>query len=99
MLVLSRSIRSSSELFGGRAGPDYTDAMTTLRRIHGYMTDRRGVLLADGTSGKIVRVETELPNGRTMVSVWVEGTQGAGARLAKVEMASVVGPAPVKASA
>ena len=68
--------------------------MNSLRRIHGYMADRRGVLLSDGTSGKIVRVETVLPRGRTMVSVWVEGSQGP--RLAKVELGSIVGPVPVK---
>ncbi len=68
--------------------------MNSLRRIQEYMADRRGVLLADGTSGKIVRVETTLPYGRTMVSVWVQGSGIA--RLAKVDLSAIVGLAPTK---
>lgn len=71
--------------------------MNDLRRVQGYMAERRGVLLSDGSRGKILRVETLLPRGRTMVSVWVEGARGA--RLAKVELSSIVGPVPVKDSA
>ncbi len=65
--------------------------MTTLRHIHQYMTDRRKVLLRDGRTGKIVRVDTVFPKGSTTVSVWTETREGPG--VAKVELDSVLGPA------
>ena len=66
--------------------------MTTLRHLHQYMTDRRKVLLNDGRTGRIVRVDTSYPNGKTTVSIWTE----AGPGVAKVDIGSVVGPAPRK---
>jgi hypothetical protein len=71
--------------------------MTTLRHIHQYMTDRQKVLLEDGRTGKIVRVDTVFPKGSTTVSVWIETTSGPG--VAKVDLGSVVGPAPLKKTA
>ena len=67
--------------------------MTSLRHIHQYMTDRRKVLLNDGRTGKIVRVDTVFPKGSTTVSVWIETAAGPG--VAKVSMDTVVGPAPL----
>lgn len=71
--------------------------MTSLRHIHQYMTDRRKVLLNDGRTGKIVRVDTVFPRGSTTVSVWTETQRGPG--VAKVDMKSVIGPAPLAKTA
>jgi len=71
--------------------------MSNLRHIHQFMTDRRQVLLDDGRVGKIVRVDTVFPKNSTTVSIWTETQQGPG--VAKVDMKSVLGPAPKKASA
>jgi hypothetical protein len=65
--------------------------MTNLRHIHRFMTDRCRVLLDDGRTGKIVRVDTVFPNGRTTVSVWTDDSKGPG--VAKVDINRVVGPA------
>jgi len=65
--------------------------MTTLRQIHLMMADRRRVLLQDGRTGKIVRVDTVFPRNSTTVSVWTETADGPG--VAKVDLASIVGPA------
>jgi hypothetical protein len=64
--------------------------MTNIRHIHQYMTDRRRVLLEDGRVGRIVRVDTLYPTRSTTVSVWT----GDGPGIAKVDIKSVVGPAP-----
>ncbi|MCA9594063.1 MAG: hypothetical protein KC776_12155 [Myxococcales bacterium] len=69
--------------------------MSTIRHIHQYMTDRRRVLLKDGRVGKIVRVDTVFPKRNTTVSVWT----GDGPGVAKVDIDSVVGPAPKAKSA
>jgi hypothetical protein len=66
--------------------------MASLRHIHQYMTDRRRVLLNDGRTGKIVRIDTFFPEGGTTVSVWTETEKGPG--VAKVKLDSVVGPVP-----
>jgi len=71
--------------------------MTNIRQIHSYMTDRQRVLLEDGRTGRIVRVDTEFPNGKTTVSVWTETLKGPA--VAKVAMDRVIGPAPVASSA
>jgi hypothetical protein len=76
----------------------YIPRMTTLRHIHQYMTDRRKVLLQDGRTGKIVRVDTVFPKGSTTVSVWIEETQK-GPGVAKVSLDKVLGPAPRAKSA
>jgi len=69
--------------------------MANIRHIHQYMTDRRRVLLRDGREGKIVRIDTEFPKGRTTVSVWTSE----GPSIAKVDIGSVIGPAPQKQTA
>jgi hypothetical protein len=71
--------------------------MADLRHIHQYMTDRRQVLLDDGRTGKIVRVDTTFPACSTTVSVWTEDAQGPS--VAKVDMRRVLGPAPRKETA
>lgn len=56
--------------------------MMTLRHIH-ELQDRRGLVrLADGRTGKIVRVDTTFPDNRTEVSVYTENEKGPG--IAKV---------------
>ncbi len=62
---------------------------TTLRHIHRYMNDRRRVVLADGRTGKIVRVDTVFPANDTMVTVWTDASQGPG--VTKVRLDDVVG--------
>lgn len=64
--------------------------MVNLRHIHRYMADRRGVVLEDGRTGKIVRVDTVFPEGETTVSVWAEGDRGP--RVAKIRLDRIVGP-------
>jgi len=75
-----------------RTGPPTYIAreMANIRHIHQYMTDRQKVLLQDGRAGKIVRIDTDFPRGKTTVSVWT----GEGPGIAKVDIGSVVGPAP-----
>ena len=73
----------------------YVSYMSNIRHIHQYMTDRRRVLLKDGRVGKIVRVDTVFPKCSTTVSVWT----GDGPGIAKVDIGSVVGPAPKAESA
>ncbi len=63
---------------------------TTLRNIHRYMTDRQPVVLEDGRTGRIVKVDTVFPANRTTVSVWTDAPHPA---VAKVTLRSVVGPA------
>jgi hypothetical protein len=66
--------------------------MANLRHIHQYMRERRRVLLEDGRTGNIVRVDTTYPLRSTTVSVWTDTAKGPG--LAKVDIQSVVGPVP-----
>jgi hypothetical protein len=63
--------------------------VTTLRNIHKFMNERRHVRLADGRTGKIVRVDTTFPANDTTVTLWTE--TGSGPGVAKVRMAEVVG--------
>ena len=65
--------------------------MAELEYIHKYMTERRRVVLDDGRTGKIIRLDTAFPGPRTTVSVWVDGADGPG--VAKVDIERVVGPA------
>ena len=71
--------------------------MADLRHIHRYMTERRKVLLDDGRTGRIVRVDKTYPQCSTTVSVWTDGADGP--TVAKVDVGRVVGAAPVKESA
>jgi hypothetical protein len=76
--------------------------MVTLRHIHRFMNERRTVVLRDGRSGKIARVDTFFPKNETVVTVWLKdaadsaGASGAAASgLVKVGLDDVVGPAPL----
>lgn len=71
--------------------------MSDLRHIHELMTARRRVLLDDGTTGRILRLDTAFPSRLTTVSLWADGLEGP--RMAKVDSRSVIGLAPQKASA
>lgn len=55
------------------------------------MNDRRRVVLADGRTGKIVRVDTVFPSNDTTVTVWTDALEGPG--VAKVRLTDVVGVA------
>ena len=46
--------------------------MATLRQIHRYMNERRTVVLIDGRTGKISRVDTFFPSNETVVTVWLK---------------------------
>jgi hypothetical protein len=54
------------------------------------MTERQPVVLADGRTGRIVKVDTVFPANTTMVSVWTTAPRPS---VAKVALSSVVGPA------
>ena len=56
--------------------------MTELSHLHKCMTERRGVVLDDGRTGKIIRLDTAYPGPRTIVSIWMDGADGPG--IAKV---------------
>ena len=69
--------------------------MASLRLIHQIMNERRSVQLADGRTGKIMRVETFFPGNDTQVTVWTsEGSPGV-AQVERVELKDVVGVAQV----
>lgn len=71
--------------------------MTSLRNIHTYMNEHRWVVLLDGRTGKIVRVDTTFPSNDTTVTVWT--TAGQTPSVTKVRLEEVVGAAPEKQSA
>ena len=71
--------------------------MAELTRIQQYMKDRRRVLLDDGRTGKIIRLDTAYPGHKTTVSLWTESHEGP--REAKVDIRRVVGLAPQEATA
>jgi hypothetical protein len=69
--------------------------MASLRHIHRYMNERRSVVLADGRTGKISRVDTFFPKNETVVTVWLKDQADSG--LVKVGLDEVVGPADAPA--
>jgi len=71
--------------------------MADLIRLQQYMKERRRVLLDDGRTGKIIRLDTAYPGHRTIVSLWTESLEGP--REAKVDIQRVVGLAPQEATA
>lgn len=71
--------------------------MADLRHIHEYMTARRRVMLDDGTTGRILRLDTAFPGRQTTVSMWTECVEGP--QMAKVDLGRVIGLAPQEASA
>ncbi len=71
-------------MLGGSGAP-----MATLRHIHRYMNERRTVVLTDGRTGKIARVDTFFPKNETIVTVWLKDQADSG--LVKVGLDAVVG--------
>ena len=68
--------------------------MASLRQIHQLMNERRLILLADGRTGKIVRVDTVFPGNDTQLTVWTASSEGPGpAKILRVELKDVVGAA------
>lgn len=70
--------------------------MASLRHIHQIMNERRHVLLADGRTAKIIRVDTWFPENDTQLTVWTANGTSDGPGPAKVEhvaLADVVGAA------
>ena len=68
--------------------------MASLRHIHQLMNERRLVLLADGRTGKIMRVDTVFPGNDTQLTVWTADTSGPGpAKVLRVDLKDVVGAA------
>jgi hypothetical protein len=66
--------------------------MPSLRNIHQLMNERRLVQLADGRTGKIMRVDTWFPENDTLVTVWTAADAGLGlARVERVGLKDVVG--------
>jgi hypothetical protein len=65
--------------------------MATLRQIHRFMNDRLTVVLRDGRTGKISRVDTFFPKAETIVTVWLKDQADSG--LVKVGLDDVVGTA------
>ncbi len=71
--------------------------MTKLHELREYMMARRCVLLDDGRTGIIVRLDTDYPDFRTTVSL--RTSKGREPALAKVDMARIVGLASEQAVA
>ncbi len=66
--------------------------MASLRQIHQIMNERRLVQLADGRTGKIIRVDTLFPDNDTQVTVWTPDRTGPGlAKVERVELKDVLG--------
>jgi hypothetical protein len=57
--------------------------MASLRHIHQIMNERGSVRLADGRTGKIMRVDTLFPDHEVKITVWTSDRLRPG--LAKVE--------------
>jgi len=68
--------------------------MSLVRTMYAIMASRKPVLLSDGRTGLITRVDTSFPEEETTVHVWT--TEGPG--LAKVDAKTVV-QAPEKKTA
>lgn len=66
--------------------------MASLRNIHTYMNEHQWVVLRDGRTGKIVRVDTTFPSNDTTVTIWVPA--GPKPAVTKVRLEQVVGAAP-----
>ena len=72
--------------------PEKGHRMASLRHIHQIMNERRLVQLADGRTGKIMRVDTWFPDNDTKVTVWTADPTGPGlAKVERVELEDVVG--------
>jgi hypothetical protein len=68
--------------------------MASLRQIHQIMHERRLVRLADGRTGKIIRIDTLFPQNDTQVTVWTPDSAGPGlAKVERFELKDVLGVA------
>ncbi|HEY3256029.1 MAG TPA: hypothetical protein VGJ91_18850 [Polyangiaceae bacterium] len=68
--------------------------MASLRQIHQIMNERKLVRLADGRTGKIIRVDTLFPDNDTQVTVWTADNAGPGlAKVERFELKDVLGVA------
>jgi hypothetical protein len=68
--------------------------MASLRQIHQIMNERKLVRLADGRTGKIIRVDTLFPGNDTQVTVWTPDHAAPGlAKIERFELKDVVGAA------
>ncbi len=65
--------------------------MMNLKNIHSLMAERRGVVLQDGRRAHVVRVDCELPNGPTTVTLYSPAPYGLA--LSEVDLEAVLGPA------
>ena len=82
--------------------------MATLRQVHDFMNHRRTVVLSDGRTGKISRVDTFFPKNETVVTVWLKdesdaavgssraATPSPATGLVKVGLDDVAGSVPLK---
>jgi len=68
--------------------------MASLRHIHQLMNERRLVLLSDGRTGKIMRVDTVFPGNDTELTVWTLDSRVPGpAKVLRIDLKDVVGAA------
>lgn len=67
--------------------------MASLRHIHQIMNERKLVQLADGRTGKIMRVDTWFPDNDTQVTVWTASAGPGVAKVERFELKDVIGVA------
>ena len=68
--------------------------MASLRHVHQIMNERRPVILADGRTAKIMRVDTWFPDNDTKVTVWTANGGAPGvAKVERVQLKDVIGVA------
>jgi hypothetical protein len=66
--------------------------MASLRHIHQIMNERALVRLADGRTGKILRVDTLFPDREVKITVWTsDQARPSLAKVERVELKDVVG--------
>ena len=66
---------------------EQTTGMSLVRTMYAIMASRKPVLLSDGRTGVITRVDTSFPEEETTVQVWMKGADGPG--LAKVNAKTI----------
>jgi hypothetical protein len=71
--------------------------MSLVRTMYAIMASRKPVVLSDGRTGVIVRVDTSFPDAETTLHIWTEMPEGPG--LAKVSARSVIVGVPTKKTA
>ena len=80
-----------------RAEFEQTKGMSLVRTMYAIMASRKPVMLSDGRTGVITRVDTSFPQEETTVEVWVKAADGPG--LAKVNAKSIVEASSAKKTA